>query len=48
MCNAAGEVVAVWDIDSAESDDFTAADVEALEALTAVVSKMWDAWMWTR
>ena len=46
--NAAGEVVAVWDIDSAESDDFTAADVEALEALTAVVSKMWDAWTWTR
>ena len=35
-------------VDSAEADDFPAADVEALEALTAVVSKMWDAWTWAR
>ena len=48
VCDAAGKVVAVWDIDSAETDDFSAADVEALEALTAVISKMWDAWTWTR
>ena len=48
VCNAAGEVVALWDIDSVEADDFSAADVEALEAFTALISKMWDAWTWTR
>lgn len=44
--NRAGSVVAVWDIDSAEADDFTLEDVAALEELTAVVSSMWDSWIW--
>ena len=44
--NAEGNVVAVWDIDSVENDDFSAADVAALEALTAVVSSLWDSWTW--
>lgn len=48
VCNAAGEVVAVWDIDSAKADDFSAADVEALTAVAAVVSTMWDTWTWMR
>ena len=45
--NAEGDVVAVWDIDSAEADDFSAAEVAALEALTAVVSSLWDSWTWS-
>ena len=44
--NAKGDVVAVWDIDSADADDFSAADVAALETLTAVVSSLWDSWTW--
>lgn len=44
--NGAGSVVAVWDIDSADADDFTPGDVAALEELTAVVSSMWDSWTW--
>jgi len=38
--------VAVWDIDSAEADDFTPDDVAALEGLTSVISSMWDSWTW--
>lgn len=44
--NGAGRVVAVWDIDSADADDFAPEDVAALEELTAVVSSMWDSWTW--
>ena len=44
--NAKGDVVAVWDIDSAEAADFSAAEVAVLEALTAVVSSLWDSWTW--
>ena len=44
--NSHGEVVAVWDIDSAEADDFAPDDVAALEGLTSVISSMWDSWTW--
>jgi GAF domain-containing protein len=44
--NSRGEVVAVWDIDSAEGDDFAPDDVAALEGLTSVISSMWDSWTW--
>ena len=48
VTNSGGEVVAVWDIDSATAHDFTSEDVEGLERLTAVVSSLWDTWTWKR
>lgn len=46
VTNASGQVVAVLDIDSDQFDDFSPAEVEALEALMEVVSSEWNRWTW--
>lgn len=45
--NGLGEVVAVWDLDSAEPADFGPEDVQAMEALTAMLEERWSRWRWS-
>jgi putative methionine-R-sulfoxide reductase with GAF domain len=45
--NGRGEVVAVWDLDSAEPADFGAEDVQAMEVLTALLEERWSTWTWS-
>ena len=45
--NGIGEVVAVWDLDSAEPADFGPEDVQVMEALTALLEERWSTWRWS-
>ena len=47
ICSPDGEVVAVLDIDSASANDFAPEELASLEALMALVERVWPTWSWS-
>ena len=47
ICSPDGEVVAVLDIDSASANDFAPEELASLEALVALVERVWPTWSWS-